>query len=395
MTTWSLAPQTAGPLICGLLTFIFVLGIIGVGLARVLSALVVAIIALFALETFAEIASSQSLLMDLSGAAAGIVVGLALGHFVGFKGFQHLRDSWRLVLNQIIGDYRILVVFIAIAVAVLITLVFAHLRVDEKSTTFWHGFYESWTASIVFFAILGVAGTIVSLYRPEKDAFEAKVRILCGGAMGSEVDYIRENITKIGYFAESVVRTYTIVDWDPGRRAYEIEVSHHSVNRNFFDDDASDTGRFALTPDPLGDPPLDPVGRLIEVNVDGKQVFGAEDIPLAGIDQKWPVPLRKGGRVQVLVRHRAWYGVTVTHRFRPARFAKTVTVKLRSELPTVKPMFSATVYQREVVDFRRNEAGAKVLHQKALDPSITYEHIPSARNCLPNQPAFEFELKPP
>lgn len=390
----SMTPQLTGGLLCGLLSFMFALGIVGAGLVRVLATLVVAVIALFALEAFSDIASSQSLLEDIAASVAGLVIGFLFGRIGHIKSLAQIKEACRLAIHEILSDWRILVVFIAILVAALITILFAHLRVDEKTPLFWHGFYEAWTASIVFFAILGVAGTIVSLYRPEKDAFEAKVRILCGGRTGTEVDYIRENITKVGYFSESVARTYTILNWDPDRKAYEIEVTHESVNKNFFDDDASDSGRFGVKPDPLT-PPLDPVGRLIEVNVDGKQVFGAEDIPVTGILKEWSVPLRKGGEVHILLRHRAWYDVAIEHLFRPARFAKTVTVTLRSELPNAKPRFNAVVYQRETVDFRRGGPGTAVQHRKELEPSVNYEHIPTAKNCLPDLVAFQLKLEPP
>jgi hypothetical protein len=294
-----------------------------------------------------------------------------------------------------VGDHLILVVFVSILVAALFTLIFAKLRASENPREFWHGFYEAWTASIVIFAILGVAGTIVSLYRPEKDVFATKVRILCGGRIGPEVDYIREIVTKIGYYSESVVRNYTIKGWDLERRAYEIEVSHRSVNKNFFDDDALDTGSLTLKPDPLT-PALDPIGRLIEVRVgDDDPVVRAENIPVSGLAKKWPVQLKKGGEARILVRHSGWYHVDIVHNFRPARFAKVVEVSVSSELPDTRIAFVADAYEREVADFRSTAPGKKIPHRGVLQPSVLFKVTKDATNCLPNELAFALKFEPP
>jgi hypothetical protein len=213
------------------------------------------------------------------------------------------------------------------------------------------------------------------------------------GRIGPEVDYIQEEIRKIGYYSESVSRTYTIKDWDSQRNAYEIEVLHQSINSNFFDDDAVDSGRFTMKPDPLT-PPLDPVGKLIEVFVDEKLVFGTEDIHVAGIEKNWPIQLRKGGRVKNRIRHIAWYDVSKPHVFRPARFAKVAKVTLISELAGQTFKYSAVVSRREVPDFRNAADAAKISGQGELEPSSPVE-LSEAKNCLPREIAFSLRFESP
>jgi hypothetical protein len=385
--------EVAGAALSFMLVFGFVCAIIISGLQRIFPILLAAAATVFAWELLARVTISKYLVVDLIWAGIALVLSGAVGLFVRHKTQERFRDAVNLRISEIVGDYRILVVFVSILVAALVTLIFAKLKAAEQTHDFWHGFYEAWTASLVFFAILGVAGTIVSLYRPEKEVFATKVRILCGGRIGPEVDYIQEVIRKIGYYSERVSRTYTIKDWDSQRNAYEIEVFHESLNANFFDDDADDNGSFNMKPDPLT-PPLDPIGKLIEVNVDGKQVLAAEHIPVAGIRKNWPIQLKKGGRANIQMRHIAWYDVKEPHVFRPARFAKVVKVTLISELPGRTPAFSAEVFRHEIPDFRNAAAAAKIAEQGKLEPSVSFE-IPEAKNCLPREIAFSLKFAPP
>ena len=386
--------QTIDIVLWVFLVFGFAFAVTVGGIGRVFATLVASALTVVAIEFIAQTTLSQNLIEDAFGILAALVVGMIGGIVYRYRTPQRIRDAVNLRINEIVSDYRILLVIAALFVAILVTTVFGNLATLESPRGFWHGFYEAWTASIVFFSILGIAGTIVSLYRPEKDEFEARVRILCGGRSGPEVDYIREVIRKIGYFGEAVKRTYSIKSWDPVRRAYEIEVRHESVNKNYFDDEEPDIGAFSLTPDQLN-PTLDPIGSLIEVLVDSASVCGAEYIPVTGLSKEWAVRIKRGGEARIVLRHKLWYSVDKVHNFRPARFAKSATVEIVSEVPSITPLVSGTVYQRKSPDLRTGASPTELPFQENLSPSLRYVGVPSAINCLPDKIAISLKFDPP
>jgi hypothetical protein len=173
--------EVAGIALSVMLVFGYVFAVTVGGLRRVFPTLLAAVATVFAVEILARVTMSKYLVADLIGTGVALALGVVAGFLFRYRSKERFRHAVNLRYSETLGDYRILVVFVSILAAAQVTLIFAKLKAAEQTHEFWHGFYEAWTASLVFFAILGVAGTIVSLYRPEKEVFATKVRILCGG----------------------------------------------------------------------------------------------------------------------------------------------------------------------------------------------------------------------
>lgn len=236
----------------------------------------------------------------------------------------------------------------------------------------------------MFFSLLGVAGTLVSLYRPEKDEFSNRVRILFGGRQDETVDYIREAIRKIGYYAEMTERSYKISRYDRERNAYLVRMEDSTITRNYYDDLAAiDKARWTLTPDKLT-PPLDPLGHLISFRVNGEHKI-TEPIPIfeKGLQFEEDVQIPRGETSRIEVCSDCWHLLTETHTFVPHRFAKRIQISV--------------IYEAE-----NPGLGAPAI--KVLEPSshgeISLMHskqivFPPMLNCRPNEHAFAFQLIAP
>jgi hypothetical protein len=365
------------------------------GIARTFYASLATVIAAAAISFVVHVPVQQHLVTDLVVVGCGLGIGSLGGFAYRYKTTVRIKDAIYLRYSAVMEDYRILVVLISVVSAGAVTLFFAKMRASEVvERGFWHGFYEAWTASLAFFLILGLAGTIVSFYRPEKDTFETKIRILCGGRIGTEVDYIRAIITKFGYFCESVTRTYTVKSWDSVRRAYEIEVTHETVNMNFFGENSHDHGGFKIIPDELN-PPLDPVGTLIEVKVGDRLVCDAMPIPVAGLTKTWNMELPKGKTIRTVVRHKLWYQSDVTHNFTPPRFIKVLHTHIISEIPGASIPYSWTTYHEDVTDFHILGGGLPKHGDGTLKASVLCAVAEPVKNCIPSERAISLKFEKP
>jgi hypothetical protein len=378
-----------------LLAFSFTFSIPLFGLGRTIVVDASTVFAASVINLIIATLEKQNLLILLACVLCGLLLGAAGGLYYKHRAAESVRITFNRQYISLMEDYRIRVVFGSILAAVLVTMFFAKMRMAEVAPEkFWHGFYEAWTASLVFFAVLGLAGTVVSLYRPEKEAFDTKVRILCGGSVGSEVDYLAAMITKFGYYSESVTRIYTFKAWDSVRQAYEIEISQHTVNKSYFGGDASNSGGFRIKPDPFT-PPLDPVGTLIEVRVGDRLIRSAEHIPVGGLDIDWPIELNRGGETPTLVRHKMLYGANTDHTFRPPRFTKILHTNLVSEIPGAIIDFSGRVYNKSTTDFLRPGLGDEMPITGTVEASKTCAITPPQKNCPPNEVAVTLNFQPP
>ncbi|HUB47373.1 MAG TPA: hypothetical protein VMB73_20530 [Acetobacteraceae bacterium] len=333
--------------------------------------------------------------------ASAILVAVVAGAFAGRLMTRHRETEILRVVREryieIVQDRRIVAILAAMLVAVMATYVFAILEIEELGAGFWHGFYQAWCAAIVFFGILGISSTFVTLYRPEKEEFATRVRILCGGRQGPTVDYIRQKIRQIGYHAEMVRRHHRVVGYDAERKAYEIEVTHSSDNRNFYDDEAVDAVTFGLKPDPL-DPPLPNgrIGLLMGVEVNGLQVNGPELIPADGLRKSWPIEIKKGDRAHVKVGHRCWYLTTKEHTFRTNRFANHVHATFELAIPDSAPELVISSFRRanpaNLADPTMIEV-SRIRH--VLEPGETFTGVPPSKNCIPGDIVFQMTFIAP
>ncbi len=117
----------------------------------------------------------------LAGIGAGFLAGL-YWHTRRVKGAFLKRVEY--FAKKVMEDFRIAAVFVGLLVSIALTFYFARLATDESVKGFWTEFYAAWVAGLLFFAVVGLILGLVSLYRPERDVFAARVKILTGGKEG-------------------------------------------------------------------------------------------------------------------------------------------------------------------------------------------------------------------
>jgi hypothetical protein len=311
------------------------------------------------------------------GVLAGIIFPSLLPISIyNYKPIRIITQAW----HNLRTDSRIIIMVGAFLVSIIVTYIFAKIVHKENPPAFWFGFYQSWTASLVFFSILGIAGTLVSLYRPEKDEFGNRVKILFGGRQDESVDFIIDAIRKIGYYSEAVERSYEIREYDKTNNAYKIKVTHKSITRDYYDDLAArDKAIWTLTPDPFPNP-IDPVGQLLSFKVNGDhRITTPRAIPPTGLEYEEDIDIPKGGTATLESLVECWISAAEQHEFAPARFAKRISISFvyyGTEPPTL--VMSSPVGGGSPVQLKHAQP-------HPLDPMVC---------CRPYDTVLSFKLNP-
>jgi hypothetical protein len=101
-------------------------------------------------------------------------------------------SSFRFGNYQVQLDSRFLVVIAFFVLALALTGHFHELWAD--GVLIEKGFYEAWTASVVFFLVLGIGVTLLGLRNPEREPFSSRLSILFADAGQEELEYFRSQI---------------------------------------------------------------------------------------------------------------------------------------------------------------------------------------------------------
>jgi hypothetical protein len=209
-------------------------------------------------------------------------------------------------------------VIVGLLLSYALTYYFAELAMAESPPGFWLSFYASWVSGLLFFTVVGLILGLVTLYRPERDVFGARVRILTGGKSGPAVDYLASELLRMGYAAQQLTRIVTIEDYDAKLNAFKARVSQSAVISNIYDDvGAQATGEVKFTPDEIAGAPQ-VLGQCTSFRVNGTTQPGLPfDITSAGMRRSWEMKLPGGGAGELEYEHWAWYLATETHEFAP------------------------------------------------------------------------------
>jgi hypothetical protein len=265
----------------------------------------------------------------LGSVFGGIGVGVVIAQMWSTRALKgRAADAVRVGQARVLMDFRVAAVLAGLLLSYVLTFYFARLATHENPPVFWMGFYQSWVSGLLFFTVVGLVVGLVTLYRPEKDVFAARVKILVGGKSGSAVDYIAGELRRIGYVAQRTDRIITIEEYDAARRAFKLRVKQRSIVRNIYHDVATEaTGGIKVTPDAFN-PPLIDTGQLVSFRVNKINQPGVP-APFGqhGLSRDWTVSIPAGGAGEIEYEHWMWYSEAEVHEFAPVRFTETLTVE--------------------------------------------------------------------
>ena len=144
---------------------------------------------------------------------------------------NHVRLTWK---KQ---DWRVQVVVLATAAVLACTWFLSFIDRITDVSTFAGAVYAAWVSAVLFFLVLGIIGTIVSLSRPENEPFETRARILLRGQNGPHIDYAVAKLREaLEHFAESTETSVNIRDFDPDSKKYKLEIEDTTKVMSYIND---------------------------------------------------------------------------------------------------------------------------------------------------------------
>lgn len=237
-------------------------------------------------------------------------------------------------LAQFIRGWRVLVVIGFFALGWVITfIVFWIFRETIDQPSLWHEIFVAWTGELLFFTIVGLAVTIVSLERPRDPRTENwrdRVRNLFGLSTVPEcvAEFHRQSIEQIARYATNVRREIIIEEYDSTVDAYRVNIKQDFIIRNaLHDTELTEKLPFRVEPDNIALGPDRYLGRVFSVVIGGSEKIQTfTPIPAQGFSTDFMIPLRPGAEVAITVRYEVWMKANVPQRQRSVRFVESMEI---------------------------------------------------------------------
>jgi len=288
----------------------------------------------------------QGVREPLLGAAVAVLAVVVCGALAGRALERWAKWFRRLVsaLSARSADQRQLVwIVCSFALALIVTwplarFAFTPIDVAHVPTTtkdFWNNFYINWTASLLFWVIVGLVGAVVALTRPEDLPFADRVRILFGGSHSKSAADMETLVRQIGQINEKISRSFWFVQWDEARKAILVEVETLICVKNLLNDVESVlVGDVVIEFDELDPPPDDnKYGEFQRYRI-GSKAHVTENAPR---DMKWPkfefehqrIRIKPAGTEDIGMKVCWWTPIGATYEFSfvSPRFTQCMDVK--------------------------------------------------------------------
>jgi len=135
------------------------------------------------------------------------------------------------------------------------------------------------------------------------------------------------------------------------------------------------------------------MGRLLTVQINGKDAQQAENISESGIERTWTIYIPKGGEARFKIVHRLWYRSDILHTYTPSRLVKLVRTKVVSDLAGPQPLITATTrVRRQQSQITGSAKAGEIPTSKQLIGGEDFP-LPDAINCLPDEIAVSLHFE--
>lgn len=185
------------------------------------------------------------------------------------------------------------------------------------------GLFLSWTSDVLFFSVVTVLLSLISSAPPTLESFEERASILFQGKEGSQVDYARSLLNRLGNYSE---QTHTIITIDKDEEGwFRLRAKTTTKLRNLIED-VRTTYELQVVDREQRENPPGKIGEVVSFTLDGK-----DQIPLGGELGREPMySVEIGGEsvrdLEILIDR--WIGPGGYTAHSPARFTKRFTLEI-------------------------------------------------------------------
>src|SRR5690242_17438536 len=134
----------------------------------------------------------------------------------------------------------------------------------------------AWSGELLFFTIVGLIVTFVTLRDPGEGSLDERIRILFGSDKIPDcvLTYNKNTLSRLAAYAETATRTVLVKQFDPAIHAYRVEVTTTYLYRNLLRDLPYDeTLPLRVKPDVFSGQQPPELGKVTSITVDGQETM--------------------------------------------------------------------------------------------------------------------------
>lgn len=232
--------------------------------------------------------------------------------------------------------------------------------------------FASWMGDVLFFSVVGPLLAIVSSMPPALEPYEKRVNILLQGRSGSQVDYAKSVLAKLGTY--SLNTEILIAIHDDEDDWFRMVATSNLEIKNLIEDVIT-THRMHVRDSEQSGNPVGKIGTVISYSVDDEEHFSSHTSQLS--EQEYTVEIGGDAAKHIKITRQYWIkdGGFDTHS--PARYTKRLSLSLVNQ--SHSPVFVKL---------------AKPLDKPLIElgPSQKVDLLPQIENIEPTGPAYEFYI---
>jgi hypothetical protein len=281
---------------------------------------------------------------------------------------------------------RVLLVLLALFAGWLITAVVLFVLLDfdiANRHEVFIGALVAWTGELIFFSILGVIVTLVTLKDPSQASFEERLRILFGleNLPEAVTEYNKRMISRLAGYARLGQRRISLEEYRPEIKAYRARVKTEYQYRNLLSDiDYEAPLPWRFVPDKIdgASTPFE-LGRIISIKIgDEEHVRQPIIVDESGFATEFTLRMSAKGETTAVFEYITWMAVGELQTMFPRRFVEE---------------FSMTI----VNQCTENPAGIILEGRKDAIKLIYNNDYPfrPVQSVAPEEKIFVFSLLPP
>jgi hypothetical protein len=223
--------------------------------------------------------------------------------------------------------------------------------------------FTSWMGDVLFFSVVGSLVAIISSLPAALEPYEHRVNILFQGSSGSQVDYAKSELSKLGNYSDYLRVLISIQD-DEGDW-FQLTTTSTLRIKNLIEDIVTTYRLPVSDSEQLKNPP-GKIGGVVTFLVDGRRVFSerAGDSPPR---EEYLVEIGGEKAPEIMITSLSWIGRHGYVAHTPVRFTKSFSLSIINRSDRRVFLKSNIPSETELIELEPGQSPALILVEERKD----------------------------
>jgi hypothetical protein len=245
----------------------------------------------------------------------------------------------------------------------ILTIVGFAVGLNSSPNKFVISLFQSWTGDVIFFSIVGALLTVISSAPAALEPFEERASILFQGQNGSQVDYAKSQLNRLGNYSEET-HTTILIKKDDGDWFRLVSNSKAKV-RNLIEDVETTYLLPVSYVEQLANPP-GKIGAVLSFAVDGQDQVSQQIEP--GMEGNYSVTIGGENAREIKIVRDYWIGRNGFIAHSPARFTKNLSLSVINQ--SENPVFLKLIGPKKgsLIELGAREKSSNLVELQDIEP---------------------------